>query len=149
MRIHCVYMIAILIQTITVNTASAQKTDSIKIMELLKADYKTMVGFNIEAHKKNCTEDYLLIENGEIWDMAREAADYKMNAHRKFIRNDFFTMRSMKIYKDIAYTVYGLRSEIIENNMTRVKTWNESAVFRKVNGQWKIALIHSTPVEMK
>ncbi len=128
---------------------SAQQNDSAKIINLLKDDYKTMQNFDINKHISNCTSDYLLVENGEVWDMKREAMDYQSKAHRKIDRKDQFTIRLVKISGDMAYAVYGLRSEVTENNKVIVITWNESTVFRKVKGLWKIALIHSTPIDTK
>jgi hypothetical protein len=40
---------------------------STEIVPVLKEDYKTMVTHEINRHKSLCTQDYLLIENGEIW----------------------------------------------------------------------------------
>lgn len=48
-------------------TAHAQhQSDSAILVQLLKDDYKTMVSWDIEKHKGYCTDDYILIENGEI-----------------------------------------------------------------------------------
>ena len=48
---------------------SQESSDSTEIIHVLKEDYKTMVTHDINKHKSFCTEDYLLIENGEIWNM--------------------------------------------------------------------------------
>jgi len=126
---------------------SQEKNDSTEITQLLKDDYKTMVSNDIKRHKSNCTDDYLLIENGEIWDMKREAEDYRKNASRIIERKDHFDFKYIKILGSTAYTVYNLKSEITENGKLTKLTWNESVIFRKVEGQWKIALIHSTRIE--
>jgi hypothetical protein len=103
-----------------------------------------MVTNDIKTHRANCTDDYLLIEDGEIWNMEKEAAYYKQNEKRVIEREDHFDLNYMKILDNTAYVVYNLRSEITENNKLSQKNWNESVIFRKVDGQWRIALIHST-----
>lgn len=123
-----------------------QGNDSTTIVHLLENDYKTMGNWDIETHIANCTSDYLLVENGEIWNMEIERAYYNKNKHRKIDRKDYFDFEHVSITGDMAYAVYGLKSVIIENGQTKNKVWNESAVFRKEKGKWKIALIHSTPV---
>ena len=46
---------------------------------------------------------------------------------------------------DMAYAIWNLRSEFRENGkLVRERVWNESGVFRRLNGYWKIALIHSS-----
>jgi hypothetical protein len=58
------------------------KSDSVAIVEVLVSDYKTMGNWDIKRHVQNCTDKYLLIENGEIWDMEKEKQYYVSNAHR-------------------------------------------------------------------
>jgi len=125
---------------------SQNKKDSTEIMQLLKADYKTMVTSDIKTHRANCTDDYLLIEDGEIWNMEKEAAYYKQNEKRVIEREDHFDLHYMKISGNNAYIVYNLKSDIRENGKLTQKNWNESVVFRKETDKWKIALIHSTKI---
>jgi ketosteroid isomerase-like protein len=47
----------------------------------------------------------------------------------------------------MAYAIWHLKSEFKEDGNVKIKVWNESGVFRKEKGQWKIALIHSTPAK--
>src|SRR5688572_21683126 len=86
---------------------SQESSDSTEIVQVLKEDYKTMVTHDITKHKSLCTEDYLLIENGEIWNMEREAIDYKKKEHRGIERNDYFDFKYLRIEGNTAYAVYG------------------------------------------
>ena len=128
---------------------SQESSDSTEIIHVLKEDYRTMVTHDITKHKSFCTEDYLLIENGEIWDMDREALDYKKKELRVIERNDYFDFKYLKIEGNTAYAVYGLKSDIKEAGKLTTRYWNESTIFRRVNGAWKISLIHSTPLVSK
>ena len=127
----------------------SQNKDSIAIVQLLVKDYKTMGNWDIKTHIENCTANYLLVENGEIWDLNKEIEYYKSNTNRKIDRKDYFEIKYVRISGNNAYAVYHLRSDISENGMLKVKTWLESVIFRKIAGIWKIELIHSTPVEIK
>ena len=128
---------------------SQRSSDSTEIVHVLKEDYKTMVTHDINKHKSLCAEDYLLIENGEIWTMEREAIDYKTKEHRVIERNDYFDFKYIRIEGNTAYAVYGLKSDITESGKLTTRHWNESTIFRRVEGTWKIALIHSTPIAIK
>ena len=125
---------------------SQGRSDSMDIIQLLQDDYKTMVSSDIKKHKGYCTNDYLLIENGEIWNMEKEAEYYKQNAQRVIEHSDNFDFKYLKISGNTAYAVYNLKSGITENGKLTQKNWNESAIFRKIDGKWKIALIHSTKI---
>jgi lactoylglutathione lyase len=121
-----------------------EKNDSATIIQLLKDDYKTMQNWDTQKHIAHCTNDYLLIENGEIWNLQKEIESYKANANRIIKRTDSFNILSLKIFGNVAYDVHHLQSVITENNNSIIKVWNESVVFRKEGGRWKIALIHSS-----
>ena len=125
---------------------SQKSNDSTEIIQVLKEDYKTMVTHNINKHRRFCTDDYLLIENGEIWNMEREAIDYKKKEQRVIERNDYFDFKYIRTEGNIAYAVYGLTADITENGTLTRRHWNEGTIFRKA---WKIALIHSTPIVSK
>jgi hypothetical protein len=125
------------------------KKDSLEIVQLLKQDYQTFITYDINKHKGYCTDNYILIENGEIWDMDDEADYYKKNANRVYDRKNYFNFKSIRIFENIAYAVYKLKADFLENGNLTHKNWSESAIFRKIAGVWKIELIHSTPIEIK
>ena len=134
---------------LTTNVFSQENNDSSAIIKLLINDYKTMGNWDIKSHIENCTENYLLVENGEVWDIKKETEYYIKNANRVIDRKDFFDIKYVRIYGDLAYAVYNLRSDITENGDLKVKTWLESTIFRKIKDKWKIEQINSTPVDLK
>lgn len=140
------YLLLICSVLLSINIFSQEKTDSVEIVQLLKDDYQTMAPYDIKKHLEYCTNDYVLIENGDIWNMEIESEHYKKNAHRKIARKDYFEFKYLRIFTDIAYAVYNLKSDITENGKLITKNWNESVIFRKLEGKWKIELIHSTPI---
>lgn len=140
------YSLLIFFLIVSMKIFSQGKNDSIEIIQLLKDDYKTMVTSDIKKHMAYCTDDYLLIENGEVWNMEKEAEYYKQNTRRVIERSDYFDFKYIKISGNTAYAVYNLKSDIRESGKLTQKNWNESAIFRKIDGRWKIALIHSTKI---
>ena len=130
---------------LSLNCFSQQSNDSAAIIQMLKQDYATMGNMDIPTHLNNVTNDYLLIEHGQIWDIKGELDSiYRKYANDKSTRSDFFSIKKVTISGDMAYGVWYLRSEFKENGNTTELAWNESGVFRKEGGRWKIALIHST-----
>jgi hypothetical protein len=97
-----------------------------------------------QKYRTLLTEDYLLLEHGEIQDVERDLAlmpapgsDYK--------RTDAFDFRSVKIDRDIAYVVYFLKSEITDKEKgPHGGEWLESAILRRYGKRWRMALLHST-----
>ncbi len=131
---------------VTATSFSQYRKDSTDIVNLLKADYTTLGQYDSAAHVKNVTYDFVLVEEGEVWDLQRELQYFREHAGKKQTRNDQFRIYSVKISGSTAYAVYDLQSEIRSGEKSRAYHWLETAVFRKVGNQWKIALIHSSQV---
>lgn len=123
--------------------------DSLEIVSILKSDYETRASYDLDKHKRNLTDQFMLLENGEIWDLERDSEWYRANANRNVARKDYFNIHTVRVYGDIAYVVYELVSEFTSNNALRGKHWLESAIFRKINGAWKLELLHSSRVDLK
>lgn len=118
--------------------------DSNAVIALLKYDYRTVGSFDSLQHRRNCTPDYQLVEEGEIWNIDKEI-EYigKLAMLKQYRQNDFY-INSVNLNGTTAYAVYELTSTITMQGLTRRYTWLETAIFRKVAKRWKIALIHST-----
>jgi ketosteroid isomerase-like protein len=122
--------------------------DSVAIIQLLKDDYKTLPSRDAKGHLANCTADFMLIEKGEFMTMQREIeVMYAPHTGAPIIRSDTFEVRRVTVLGDVAYAAYSLASNIQRGDKRRVMHWNESAFFRREAGRWKIAMVHSTPVE--
>ncbi|PWI31546.1 hypothetical protein DI383_02445 [Flavobacteriaceae bacterium LYZ1037] len=133
---------------ISYNCIAQTKNDSIAITQVLKNTYEALGNYDVQNYIDNCTEDYLLVENGNyIWTLEQEIEHFKTNQHRKIIRKDKFKIHSLRIDGDFAYSVYDLWSEIEENNVIKKLHWIESSIFKKINEKWRIVLIHSTKIE--
>jgi len=99
-----------------------------------EADYRTFV-----------TDDYVLLENGELMDVED---DLKMMRSRPsgYARKDAFDFQSVRVHGDVAYATYFLESEIADDTRIQQRRWLESAVLRRLDGRWRVALLHSTRI---
>lgn len=140
-------IICFLLYAMSMNAQRAN--DSTQIVQLLKNDYRTLQNWDLSRHIQNCTSNYTLIEDGDIQSLADESEYYKKNAHRKITRIDSFHIRRIRVEGNLGYAIYTLHSTIIENGATTMYHWSESSICRRINGSWKLELIHSTPVRRK
>lgn len=137
----------ILLMLTTICVVCQAQTDSIRVVKLIMNDYEALGKFDETQHTLNCTKDYLLIENGEVWPLKKELEYFRSNKARTITRRNQFEFKSVKVENNFAYMVYDIKSTIDENNEQKKYHWVESAVFKKVKNEWKIALIHSTRLE--
>ena len=143
------YRLLVLTFFLSTTILSQEKKDSLEIIQLLKEDYHTLQTHDIKKHRELCTDNYLLSEDGEILRMDDEAAFYKKEAHRVFERKDYFDFKYIGIFENTAYAVYRLKADFLKNGNSMQKNWTESVIFKKIDGEWKIEPIHSTPIKIK
>lgn len=98
-------------------------------------------------YRQLATDDYLLLEHGEIMTLEQDVASFKSPAAAKKTRTDAFEFHAVRIDGASAYAIYTLRSDIRAEGVVTHRTWLESAVLRRSGDAWKICLLHSTRVE--
>ena len=90
------------------------------------------------------TDDYFLLENGELLDAAGDMAILSA-LPADHVRTDKFDFRHIWVDGDFAYLVYFLESEMNDSKRgPRSKRWLESAILRRIDRQWRAAVLHST-----
>ncbi|RZK81244.1 MAG: nuclear transport factor 2 family protein [Pedobacter sp.] len=102
-----------------------------------------------EKLKVNTTKDFLLLEDGMVWtvdsltkgfDGMRKASIKRVNSFQ-FIKTD--------IKGNTAWVSYYNKATITRGDNNRVIEWLESAVLIREGKDWKINLMHSTPLKKK
>jgi ketosteroid isomerase-like protein len=99
-----------------------------------------------EAHYRSfVAEEYVLLENGTIMGLDD---DVKLMRNRPggYGRKDAFDFGSVRLHGDLAYTTYFLQSEIVDDKQVRQRKWLESAILRRIDRRWRVALLHSTRI---
>jgi len=99
-----------------------------------------------DYYRSFMTRDYLLLENGDLLDLAGDLAMLN-GLQPDHQRSDTFDFRQVRIEGDVAYLVYFLNSEMRDSkNGPRSRRYLESAIMRRTNAQWRVAVLHSTKI---
>jgi ketosteroid isomerase-like protein len=99
-----------------------------------------------QKYRSLLTDDYLLLENGELMDADGDLA-LMPTPEDQYTRKDEFDFRHVKVSGDSAYAVYVLNSDMQDKKHgARSGAWLESAVLRRVDGRWRVAVLHSTRI---
>lgn len=99
-----------------------------------------------EKYRATLTDDYLLLENGEIFDADGDIS-FMPRPEDEYKRTDVFDFRSVKIQGDFAYAIYFLKSDINDKPKgQRNFEFLESAILRRSGSSWRVAVLHSTRV---
>jgi len=129
------------------NPGSAQASDdAADVQQAIKDNYAAYSGFDEQKYRATTTDDFVLLEHGELIDREGDVANMP-KPDSGFRRKDHFSFNSVKVEDDFAYAVYTLRSEFYDDvRGARSREWIESAILRRVDDRWKMALLHSTRV---
>ena len=120
--------------------------EELAVREAIRENYATYSGYDEPRYRATTTDDFLLLEQGELVDREGDVANMPKPG-TGFKRTDQFEFNTVKIIGDVAYAVYVLKSDITDDARgTRIREWLESAILRREGSRWKMALLHSTRV---
>lgn len=142
--------------TIFFITASAYSQPSTeaeeqKIMNLITNSFQEILSENKkEKLQQYYTEDFLLLENGEVWDLEkiRNMMDKAAGMERLPERVNSFNFIELKISGNMAWIAYHNNAVFkVDGNEVGEMNWMESAVAIQTEEGWKLQMLHSTLIE--
>lgn len=98
------------------------------------------------AMQKTSTDDFQLLEHGEVWTM-QKLADAVQPKGKPYERKNFFSQIQAHQQGKMAWVSYWNKAEINREGAMRTIVWLESAVMVQQDDRWKIQLLHSTRLE--
>ena len=142
MRSTAIFIVAAVLQS---GPAFASNETAV-VQEAIRENYAAYSSFDERRYRATTTDDFLLLEQGELIDREGDVANMAKPG-TGFRRTDHFEFNSVRIIGDVAYAVYVLKSDITDDARgTRSREWLESAILRRDGSRWKMALLHSTRV---
>lgn len=134
----------LLFLTISTNSLADNKAPFNSIQKLFAA----MSAFDSVAMKQIVTDDFQLLEVGEIWDIDMLASAIQPNGST-YQRRNYFELVKLDISNKTAWVSYWNKATYkVEGKPDNTVAWLESAVLKNVNGQWKIQMLHFTRLEL-
>ena len=135
--------------TVMSQNSELKKEDQIK--ELISNSFqKIFSDLDPQALDTYCTQDFLLLETGEVWDMdkMRNYLDRASEQESKVIRFNSFDFIEIKIEGKMAWVDYHNKAEFKSGEeVVRELNWLESATAILTEEGWKLQLLHSTIAE--
>jgi hypothetical protein len=123
--------------------SSAQKEkDSIEIS--ISRFFDGLSEINPEKIRSQSTDDFLLLEEGEVWNMDTLIAKVSMRKNMNIVRTNSFEFIKTEQAGNMAWVSYHNTAVFKLNEKQQTVRWLESAVLVKEKGKWKIRMMHST-----
>lgn len=114
----------------------------------VKKLFAAMSAFDEKAMHETGTEDFQLLEHGEVWSMQKLADAIKPNG-KPYQRRNFFQVIKTVENKDSVWFSYWNKAEFSGENGRGEVVWLESAVMSQSEGEWKLQMLHSTRLDKK
>ncbi len=108
--------------------------------------FLAMSNIDHDRMKAEVTEDFLLLEHGEVWTMGDLMAVVKPSDYK---RTNYFSVININHQDNMAWINYWNKANFDNQKNSEDVVWLESVVMVKKSGDWKIAQMHSTRLEPK
>ena len=102
---------------------------------------------NADTLKFYSTDDFQLLENGEIWNLDTLIAKIMPRKNANIQRVNNFNFVKTEQNSNTAWVSYFNSAEFSLGDKKQTIKWLESAVLKKNNGKWKIQMLHSTKLK--
>ena len=125
----------------------AQTSEKAEVQQVITRFFDALSVTNIPQMKAEVSDDFMLLENGEIWTIDTLANKISRPKPEGYLRQNSFDFLSTKIDKNRAYVYYKNKAEISSKTRNTTIKWLESAILRKEKGRWRMEFMHSTPMK--
>jgi hypothetical protein len=125
----------------------AQTSEKAEVQQVITRFFDALSVTNIPLMKAEVSDDFMLLENGEIWTIDTLANKISRPKPEGYLRQNSFDFLSTKIDRNRAYVYYKNKAEISSKTRNATIKWLESAILRKEKGRWRMEFMHSTPMK--
>jgi uncharacterized protein YggL (DUF469 family) len=125
----------------------AQTTEKAEVQKVITRFFDALSVANIPLMKAEVSDDFILLENGEIWTIDTLANKISRPKPEGYLRQNSFDFISTKIDKNRAWVYFKNKAEITSKTRNMTIKWLESVIFRKEKGRWRMEFMHSTPMK--
>ena len=126
------------------------QSDEEQIQALVQSMFDGLFsGFDSEKIPQYLTDDFILLEDGEIWDnqIIKNYLDGQKAKGNLPTRENRFEFLEIKIFGNRAWAAYKNWATIRRDGVIlREAHWLESITAIKTDSGWKMEMMHSTPV---
>lgn len=120
-----------------------------KVNQIVTRFFDGMAELDPDKIKSCITNDFLLLEDGVIWNMDTIVTKLNQRKGASFSRINHLDFFQTEVYGNRAWTAYNNEADITFNGQKRNVQWMESAVLVKEGEHWKIRMLHSTRLKPK
>ena len=152
-KIYLIFILSLIFQITLLAQNSTKPNDAQEIQQLIQDSFDSLFsGYRAELLDRFYTPDFLLLEQGEVWDMdfiKTYLGDRSKNP-TPVVRTNRFEFIKTEVFGNRAWVAYhNWATFTTEGAAPRQVYWLESASAIRTSEGWRLELLHSTRVENK
>ena len=152
-KIYLIFILSLIFQITALAQNSTKPNDAQEIQQLIQNSFDSLFsGYRAELLDRFYTPDFLLLEQGEVWDMdfiKTYLGDRSKNP-TPVVRTNRFEFIKTEVFGNRAWVAYhNWATFTTEGAAPRQVYWLESASAIRTSEGWRLELLHSTRVENK
>lgn len=140
---------AIIFMLTNVDAQSRKKKEQDKINQTIIKFFDGLADLNDTIIKQYSTADFMLLENGEVWNMDTLINELNHLKRVSFSRTNHLSFIQTEVSGKTAWVAYNNAADITINRQKMNVQWLESAFLVKKGKEWKVRLLHSTLLKPK
>ncbi|WP_444931396.1 nuclear transport factor 2 family protein [Microbulbifer sp. SSSA002] len=130
--------VAIALTLLAINVQAAAKPEGFKTIDGL---FAALSNLDQQAMRNGVSDDFILLEHGEVWDIEDLIAVMKPS---KLKRTNYFSIISFEESDNLLTINYWTKASFESKEGNKEAVWLESAIVKKIDGQWLVTQLHST-----
>ena len=111
--------------------------------------FDAIAALDTKMMKEYTTKDFLLLEDGGVWNMDTLTNKLSPLKTISFSRTNHLDFIQTEVKGTTAWVAYNNTADMTVNGQKRNVRWLESAVLVKEGKEWKVQLLHSTTLKPK
>lgn len=118
------------------------------IKAALRGFYEGLSEHDLATFEVNTAPGYHLLEHGEYWSLGYSKCMIGDTKPDGYSRSNRFDFKLIEVYGETAFGVWDLYATVMRNGTETDRYWLESGSFKKIDGTWKVHILHSTRGEI-
>lgn len=152
-KIYLIFILSLIFQIKALAQNSTKPNDAQEIQQLIQDSFDSLFsGYQAELLDRFYTPDFLLLEQGEVWDMdfIKTYLEDRSKNPNPVTRTNRFEFIKTEVFGERAWVAYHNWATFTkEGTAPREVYWLESASAVRTSEGWRLELLHSTRVENK
>ncbi len=152
-KIYLIFILSLIFQIKALAQNSTKPNDAQEIQQLIQDSFDSLFSnYQAELLDRFYTPDFLLLEQGEVWDMdfIKTYLEDRSKNPNPVTRTNRFEFIKTEVFGERAWVAYHNWATFTkEGTAPREVYWLESASAIRTSEGWRLELLHSTRVENK